>query len=145
MTGSQKAIKVISIIVIIISILSIVAGGVSCAGGMAGVAASNGAPAGQQKLYALGAGALLVLGAGAVIGGAIDLIVGILGLRGAKNPDKIMSFFVISIIGVIFAALNLIGCFTSGQIDGTSVASAIVQLILMVICVVLANNVRKMR
>ena len=68
-----------------------------------------------------------------------------LGVRGANNPEKIMPFFVISIIAVVFAVFNLIGCFTTGQMDATTIASAVVQLVLMVVCVVLANNVRNLR
>ncbi len=145
MTGSQKAIKVISIIVIVVAVLSIVAGLVTCAGGAAGVMAGADAPADEQEQLALGAGLLFVLAGGALIGGVIDLVVGLLGLRGAKDPGKIMPFFVIAVIGAVFAVLNLAGCFTSGQIDGASIASAAVQLVLMVVCVVLANNVRKLR
>lgn len=145
MTGSQKAIKVLSIIVIVVAILSIVAGLVTCAGGAAGVMAGADASAAEQQQLALGAGVLFVLAGGALVSGVIDLIVGLLGLRGAKDPNKIMPFFVIAIIGAVFAVLNLIGCFTSGQLDGTSIASAVVQLALMVVCVILANNVRKLR
>ena len=145
MTGSQKAIKVLSIIVIVVAILSIVAGLVTCAGGAAGVMAGADASAVEQEQLALGAGVLFVLAGGALVSGIIDLIVGLLGLRGAKDPNKIMPFFVIAIIGAVFAVLNLIGCFTSGQLDGTSIASAVVQLALMVVCVILANNVRKLR
>ena len=145
MTGSQKVIKVVSILVIIVAILSILLGLASCVGGFAGVAASSGVSESEQETLALGAGVLFFLGGGAIISGVIDLIVGLLGLRGAKNPDKIMPFFVIAIIGVVFAVLNLAGCFTSGQLDGTSIVSAIVQLALMALCVYLANNVRKLR
>ena len=145
MTGSQKVIKVVSILVIIVAILSILLGLASCVGGFAGVAASSGVSESEQETLALGAGVLFFLGGGAIISGVIDLIVGLLGLRGAKNPDKIMPFFVIAIIGVVFAVLNLAGSFTSGQLDGTSIVSAIVQLALMALCVYLANNVRKLR
>lgn len=145
MTGSQKAIKVISIIVIVVAIISILAGLVTCAGGAAGVMAGADASAAEQEQLALGAGMLFVLAGSALIGGIIDLVVGLLGLRGAKDPNKIMPFFVIAIIGAVFAVLNLIGCFTAGQLDGTSIASAVVQLALMVGCVILANNVRKLR
>ena len=139
MTGSQKVIKVISILVIIVAILSILLGLASCVGGFAGVAASSGASESEQETLALGAGLLFFLGGGAIISGVIDLIVGMLGVRGANNPEKIMPFFVISIIAVVF------GCFTTGQMDATTIASAVVQLVLMVVCVVLANNVRKLR
>ena len=145
MTGSQKVIKVVSILVIIVAILSILLGLASCVGGFAGVAASSGVSESEQETLALGAGLLFFLGGGAIISGVIDLIVGMLGVRGANNPEKIMPFFVISIIAVVFAVFNLIGCFTTGQMDATTIASAVVQLVLMVVCVVLANNVRNLR
>lgn len=145
MTGSQKAIKVLSIIVVIVGVLAIALGLVSCLGGVAGVAGGGDATASEQEALALGAGMLFFLGGAAVVSGVIDLIVGLLGLRGAKNPEKIMPFFVIAIIGAVFAVVNLIGCFTSGQLDSSNIASAVVQLVLMVVCVVLANNVRKLR
>ena len=140
MTGSQKVIKVVSILVIIVAILSILLGLASCVGGFAGVAASSGVSESEQETLAL-----VFLGGGAIISGVIDLIVGMLGVRGANNPEKIMPFFVISIIAVVFAVFNLIGCFTTGQMDATTIASAVVQLVLMVVCVVLANNVRNLR
>ena len=53
---------------------------------------------------------------------------------------------VVSIIVIIVSILSILaGCFTSGQLDGTSIVSAIVQLALMALCVYLANNVRKLR
>ncbi len=145
MTGSQKAIKIISIIVIVVAVISIVIGLVTCVGSAAVIGAGSQASTADQETYALGAGLLLALAGGAVISGIIDLIVGILGLRGAKNPDKIMPFFVIAIIGAVFAVINVIGTLMSGQIDGTTLVSNIVQVALMVACVVLANNVRKLR
>ena len=145
MTGSQKAIKVLSIIVIVVAILSILAGIITFTGGMANVMAGADASTAEQQQLALGAGLLFVLAGGAIVSGVIDLVVGLLGLRGAKDPNKIMPFFVIAIIGAVFAVLNLVGCLASGQAGGTDIASAVVQLVLMVVCVVLANNVRKLR
>lgn len=92
MTGSQKVIKVVSILVIIVAILSILLGLASCVGGFAGVAASSGVSESEQETLALGAGVLFFLGGGAIISGVIDLIVGILGLRGAKDPKRIGGF-----------------------------------------------------
>lgn len=84
-----------------------------------------------------------VLGAGALISGVIDLLIGIFGLRGAKDPRKIGPFFVFSIIGLVLSILNLIISLTSGVIDLTTIGSNIVSVALLIGCVVLANKVRQ--
>lgn len=146
MTGSQKVIKVVSILVIIVAILSILLGLASCVGGFAGVAASSGVSESEQETLALGAGLLFFLGGGAIISGVIDLIVGILGLRGAKDPKRIGGFFAIAVIGLIIAAINLaITLFSAQQLDFATLSAPIAQLVVMLICVILANNVRNLR
>lgn len=146
MTGSQKVIKVVSILVIIVAILSILLGLASCVGGFAGVAASSGVSESEQETLALGAGVLFFLGGGAIISGVIDLIVGILGLRGAKDPKRIGGFFAIAVIGFIIAAINLaITLFSAQQLDFATLLAPIAQLVVMLVCVILANNVRNLR
>ena len=86
---------------------------------------------------------LFVLGAGALISGVIDLLIGIFGLRGAKDPRKIGPFFVFSIIGLVLSILNLIISLTSGVSDLTTIGSNIVSVALLIGCVVLANKVRQ--
>lgn len=143
MTGSQKAIKVISIILIIVSVIAILVGLITMMGGMAVIGAGSQVTEADQEFYATGAGLLLFLGLGSLISGIIDLIIGIFGLRGAKDPSKIKPFFVISIIGLILAVLNLLGAITSGA-DITSVSSNIISVILLALCVYFSNNIRKL-
>lgn len=145
MSGSQKAIKVISIITIVMAVICFLVGLTTCVGAGALIGAGADATADAQSVYTTGAGLFLVLAGGAIFSGIIDLVVGILGLRGAKNPAKIMPFFVIAIIGAVFAVINLAGEIMGLGSDSSSIASAVVQLVLMVVCVVLANNVRKQR
>ena len=146
MNGYQKAIKWISIITIIFAVLSILMGMASCGlGGLAlGAASVDGSSASSD--VAVGGVLMFSVGGVAIIGGIIDLIVGLLGLRGAKDPNKITPFFVLVIIGLIFGVLDVVLTLMSGTgIDPTSLASAIIHLVLMVILLVCANKVRQMR
>ena len=136
MTGSQKAIKIISIILIVVGIVALIAGLLTFAGGMALVGAGAEASSIDQQFYVSSAGLFFVLGAGA-------LISGIFGLRGAKDPRKIGPFFVFSIIGLVLSILNLIISLTSGVSDLTTIGSNIVSVALLIGCVVLANKVRQ--
>lgn len=78
-------------------------------------------------------------GIGVIIGGGINLLIGILGVRGANNPAKIMPFFVLSIIGLVFGALSFIMNISQGSFE----PSSLVGLALQIACVVLAFNVKK--
>ena len=143
MTKSQKIIKVISLILIVFSILAIIAGLVTLLGGVAVIGEGASASAASQTLYATSAGLLFVLGIGSLISGIIDLIIGILGLRGAKDPSKIGPFFVISIIGLILSAISFIGTVMSGG-DVSAIVSGLVSLALLIGCVYFANDIRKL-
>lgn len=145
MTGPQKAIKVLSIIIVIVGILALIAGLTTCAGSAALVGAGAEASAADQDMYALGAGMFMVLAAGAIITGILNLIIGICGIRGAKDPNKIMPFFVFTIIGLVIAAVGLISYLASGVNDPTTLVSNVVEVVLMAVCVYLANEVKKLR
>ena len=143
MTGSQKAIKVLSILLIIISVLAILIGLVTMAGGMAVVGAGSQVAEADQEFYATGAGLLLFLGVGSLISGVIDLIIGIFGVRGAKDPHKIKPFFVISIIGLVLALLSLMVSISSGA-EISSIVSNVVTVVILGCCVYFSNNIRKL-
>ena len=80
-----------------------------------------------------------------ILSGVIDLIVGILGLRGAKDPKRIGTFFVIAVIGLILAVVNLTITVATGQTDPGSLSAPIAQIVVMLVCVILANNIRNLR
>ena len=139
MTGSQKALKVISIIVIILAVLCVLAGVALLIPNIAYVEADFPNVEGADRAT-VAAGAAMML----VISG--DLIVGVLGLRGAKDPKKIGGFFAIAVIGLIIAAINLaITLFSGQQLDFATLSAPIAQLVVMLVCVILANNVRNLR
>lgn len=147
MTGSQKALKVISIIVIILAVLCIIAGALLLIPNLAYVQAGfPNVEGADQATVAAGAAIVLLIAAFILVSGIIDLIVGILGLRGAKDPKKIGGFFAIAVIGLILAAINLaITLFSGQQLDFATLSAPIAQLVVMLVCMILANNIRNLR
>ena len=68
-----------------------------------------------------------------------NMIVGILGLRAAKDASKIKPVFVLSIISLAVGVVSLIMSITGGSFKASDLAG-LVGSALMVFC---ANNVRK--
>ena len=103
MSGSQKALKVVSILLIIYAVVMtafgifLVAGGSFLAGETIDV---NGTAEAANVMAA-------ALGGGTIVGGIVDLVIGLLGLRGAKNPRKVGPFFVLCIIGLVLGLVGL--------------------------------------
>ncbi len=139
-SSSQKALKVISIIMIVFAALAIVGGlVVTAGGGLLGVEGVNTA----DDDVTLTGGLAMVLGLMFLVGGIVDLIIGIFGLRGANNPKKIGVFFVLAIIGVVFAAISALMTLMGGTIDASTIISELISLALPIVCVILANNIKK--
>ena len=140
-TTSQKALKVISIIMIVFAALTLLLGiGGIVTGGALGILGAGSGDAGSAALVggvAAGAGFVILLG------GAINLAIGIFGLRGANDPRKIGAFYALAIIGLAFAVLSALGTFFGGSADGGDIASALFGLVLPLVCVLLAYNIKK--
>lgn len=98
-SGSQKALKIISILLIAWAVLTILFGAFLAAGsavpGMSGESIDVGGDSVDMAATAL------ALGMGVIVGGVVDLIVALFGLRGAKNPRKAGVFFVLCVIGLM--------------------------------------------
>ena len=134
-TTSQKALKVISIIMIVFAALTLLLGiGGIVTGGALGILGAGSGDAGSAALV----GGFVIL-----LGGAINLAIGIFGLRGANDPRKIGAFYVLAIIGLAFAVLSALGTFFGGSADGGDIASALFGLVLPLACVLLAYNIKK--
>ena len=133
-TTSQKALKVISIIMIVFAALTLLLGigGIVTGGALA-----------FRETPALCGGVAAVAGFVILLGGAINLAIGIFGLRGANDPRKIGAFYVLAIIGLAFAVLSALGTFFGGSADGGAIASALFGLVLPLVCVLLAYNIKK--
>ncbi|MEG2531241.1 MAG: hypothetical protein RR822_06375 [Raoultibacter sp.] len=139
-SSAQKWLRILSIILIVFSILSILAGLLLFAGGSV-VGASIIDTASDEDAMAVGltlAGGLILL-----VSGIVDLIIGLFGLRGAKNPKKIGVFFVLAIIGVVVAALGLISTLTSGPLDAASIISGLISLALPGLGLYFASQIKK--
>ena len=125
-TTSQKALKVISIIMIVFAALTLLLGiGGIVTGGALGI---------------LGAG-IGDAGSAALVGG-VAAVAGFV-LRGANDPRKIGAFYALAIIGLAFAVLSALGTFFGGSADGGDIASALFGLVLPLVCVLLAYNIKK--
>ena len=139
-TTSQKALKVISIIMIVFAAFTLLLGiGGIVTGGALGVLSAGVDDAGSAALVG---GVAAVAGFVILLGGAIDLAIGIFGLRGANDPRKIGTFYVLAIIGLVLAAINALGAFFSGG-DGSDIASGLFGLVLPLVCVLLAYSIKK--
>lgn len=135
MSGSQRVLKIISILLIVWAVILIAFGAFLAFG--SGFA--TGYVVDSQGAAVDAATMSIALGVGTIIGGVVNLVIALLGLRGAKNPRKIGAFFVLSIIGVVLGLISL----GMGIAQGTFQWSSLVSLALVVVCAVLAYNIKK--
>ncbi len=140
-TTSQKALKVISIIMIVFAALTLLLGiGGIVTGGALGILGAGSGDAGSAALVG---GVAAVAGFVILLGGAINLAIGIFGLRGANDPRKIGACYALAIIGLAFAVLSALGTFFGGSAAGGDIYSALFGLVLALVCVLLAYNIKK--
>ena len=145
-SGSQKALLVLSIISIVIAALGLL-------GSILLIASStlvSAVPASEASEILADTG--MTQGeAGAVVGivgfvllftCAIELILGILGVRAANDNQKIMPVWVLAIIEVVLSILSIGLQFGDGTI-GANASSSVVSLLFAVLMFWLANNIKK--
>lgn len=136
-SGSQKALKIISIILVVWSILVIALGAFLAAGSaVPGMSAETIDMGGEVTDMATAA---LAFGIGTAIGGVINLVIGLLGLRGAKNPHKIGLFFVLCIVGLVLGVVGIVMDFMQGSFQWTSLVSVVI----VAVCTYLAHSIKK--
>ena len=135
MSGSQKALKVISIITIVYAVVLLVLGIFMAAGGslLSGETIDVDGTAASASIVAA------VLGVTLVIGGVVDLVIGLLGLRGAKNPRKVGPFFVLCISGLVLGLVGLGMSLAQGTFDLWSLVSVVI----VAVCLYLSAQVKK--
>lgn len=121
----RMMLKVVGILYIVFAAISIFCGLVAIVGG-----AALGVAMGGDVAVGLGVVAA-VLGLVAILGSVFGLVVGILGVKWCNRPDKAGVLFVLGIVLVVLAALQLLAAFSG---DGsTSVVSALIGLVLPVL------------
>ena len=132
-TGSQTALKVLSII-------GIVAGAIIAVLGIMFAVGANGIAMSQAGSSGAGVAVLGTFGGAVlVVCGAIDIVIGAFGVRGANDPSKIGVFWVLCIIGIVFNAIGLILKATGSGIS----ASSLIGILFVVVLFILANNIKK--
>ncbi len=137
MSGSQKALKVISIVLFIWGIFMLLMGAFLAAGSqMPGMSAESMDVNGASMNMATAA---IALGVGTIFAGIVYVIIALLGLRGAKRPRKIGAFFVLCIVGLV---LGLIGL-GMGIAQGTFQWQSLIGLAIIAVCTFLANSIKK--
>ncbi|MEF2655559.1 MAG: hypothetical protein U0M72_03875 [Eggerthellaceae bacterium] len=146
-SGSQKALKVLSIILIVLSVISIVGMlFVLAGGGLLFTAITDGTadvPASDLNTLATATTFIVALSVVALLSAIFDLIVGILGVRGANNPQKIRPFIVMCIICIVLDVISLAFSFAAEPMDPSAIAGGVLGLAIPIICLVLANNIKK--
>ena len=144
-TGSQTGLKIISILDIIGGILVALSAVLLFVGGAAigsdpSIAASATAETGLEASTVVGVAT--GLGIMLIVSAAIIFITGILGLRAAKDNQKIKPVWIISIIALVFAVISFIMSVVGGG-NGANIGSLLGSLVMPAITFWLANNVKK--
>lgn len=137
MSGSQKALKIISIIMIVWAVITILFGAFLAAGSAIPGMSDQSIDVSGTALNA--SSAALALGVGTIVGGAINLLIGFLGLRGAKDPKKVGAFFVLCIIGLVLGVAGIVLNIVNGAFQWTNLVSVII----VAICTYLATAIKK--
>ncbi len=73
------------------------------------------------------------LGISAMVGSVINIVMALLGIRGAKNPCKITLFFWITLINAVLTAWALASNVSNGVIDPVSLVSGLF-IIALAVC-----------
>lgn len=125
MSGYQKFLYIMSIIIVVVGALYLILGA---------IVAATGTMIDETEAAATVAGlttqqALAIQGGALIVGGIIEIIVGILGIRGARNPEKIKPYKIIIYIVAVLGILGLISEIATGTFTGSSL-SALIPVIL---------------
>ena len=145
-SGSQKVLLVLSILNIIGAVLILLGGLALMLGGAvfgavpsseaAAALAGSGVTQGEAGAIAGIAGFVIILSV------VVELVMGILGVRAANDNQKIMPVWVLAIISLVLNAIGLVSTIVNGSF-GTQGASAIIGLILSVLMMWIANNIKR--
>lgn len=107
MSGYRKALKIVSIIEIVLAVLALLAALASMGVIALGPEVTSETVSADGVTLTVGQ-TFATFGAVALISGLIDLVVGILGVRGANNPEKIGAYYVLAIIALVFDLVEFV-------------------------------------
>lgn len=144
-SSSQKGLRIISIIEIVFSIIVIIIGIVGLMGGaaigaadpssVADVTAQTGLT--QAEVGGIAAGGSLII----ILAGALSIVGSIFGLRASNDNQKIMPAWVLSIVSLAFACVNIVTTAVQGQLAG-NIGSLAASLGLSLCVFILCNNIK---
>ena len=138
MSGSQKALKIISVVLLAYAVVLLLFGVLMAAGsqvpGLSGSIVDWGDGTSVDAAVAA-----IGVGIGFAVSGLVYLVIALLGLRGAKDPKKIGAFFALCIVGL---ALSLVGIGMSAAQGGVQWQS-VAGLAIMAVCTFLAAKIRR--
>lgn len=118
--AGRAMLKVTGIVLIILSALGLL-GGLALIGAGLAMGTDDGLGWGLAT-------AVIVLGVLAIPTSIYSLVTGILGVKWCARPDKARVLFVLGVVFIVLAALNLLASFGDGNISAT--AGAAVRLVL---------------
>ncbi len=143
---SQKVLRVFSVLEILAGILAIILAAVTIgAGSLVSGEANTGIVAEGTTLTGSEVSQITtIVGVALIIIGILDIIIGILGLRAAKNNQKIMPVWVLALISVIAAIIVLVLAVMNGGAT-SGLMSDVITLVLSFVVFIVANNIKKER
>lgn len=84
--------------------------------------------------------AMMALGLAAIVSNGITVAAGIVGRIASRNPARLQSLYTVAVAGVVATIVGLGLCYATG---GDLPTSLIFNLLLMGICIVVTNSLRK--
>lgn len=133
---SQKIVKVLGILSIIGAVVTFL--GALGMLGLGGVGIANLDSSNSELVQ--GTGIVLGLGIFLLVEGVLSLMEGIFSLQAAKDASKAQPLWIISILGVVVAAINVVGGIVNHSQD---ILTQICTLAINCFTFYLANNIKK--
>lgn len=143
-SGSQKVLLVLSIIKIICAVLAIafVGMGAFAMGSMnPGDLSSVAAQAGVDEATVVEISGVVIITV--IVGGIIDIILGILGVRAANDNQKIMPVWVLALIALVFGVIGAIAGIMQGQVSSNQIGTYIGSILGSLLMFWIANNIKR--
>ena len=139
MSGSQKAVKVVSIISIVFGVIGLLLGIMM----IAGAGLLNGQTIEAEGEVFNASIAAIAFGILFFVSSVLSIVIGALGVRGANDPSKIGPFYVICWIDVVLEVIQFVGNLATGSGAAASIGYLIGGLIIPVILIILCKKIKE--
>lgn len=78
-----------------------------------------------------------------LVGGLIDIILGILGIRAANDNQKIMPVWWLALIALVLGVLGVILTLTQGNVSSSTLSSDLGSIVFSLLIFWIANNIKR--